>query len=389
VTDYSRLDPLEAIFAAHSAPHSIPLGMATPDPAILPGVRLAQEMSAIARRLSAQSVSYDLPPGWPALRHELARRSLEWGCALEADDFVLTNGCTEALSLALRAVSEPGDTVVVESPTYFGLATMLQEMGLKALPIPVDAERGLDLDVLEKALRKTRVAACVLILNFHNPVGACMPDEEKRRLCEMLGRRSIPVIEDDIYGDLVHTGQRPRCLTAFDTHENVLLCSSFSKTLAPGLRLGYIAPGRWKDRVLRLKRNSTLANVSLPSMALAEYLRNGGYDRYLRKARAFYRQQVNHMRELLVQALPEGIALSRPQGGFVLWCELPREIDAVQLSRLAQKEGISIAPGPLFSPSGQFSHFMRINCGYAIDPAIEDAVMTLGKLAKDLLRRKG
>ncbi|MEP6672513.1 MAG: PLP-dependent aminotransferase family protein [Chthoniobacter sp.] len=388
VTDYSKLDPLQAILASQNAPDLIPLGVALPDPKILPQARMARELSAAARRHSVQCSTYDVPPGCAALRGELARRSLDWGCALNPEDFILTNGCTEALSLALHAVCQPGDTVAVESPTYFGLAALLQELGLKALPIPVDAERGVNLDVLEQALRKTRVAACAFIASFHNPVGSCMSDEDKRRLCTLLARHSIPLIEDDIYGDLQHTGPRPRCLRAFD--DNVILCSSFSKTLAPGLRLGYIAPGaRWKDRVMRLKQTTTLANVGLPSFALAAYLREGGYERYLRKVRGIYRQQVNHMRELLAHALPEGIALSRPRGGFVLWCELPPQLDAVQLSRSAQRVGISIAPGPLFSPRGEFANFMRINCGYRIDAKIEGAVMTLGKLAKDLLRRKG
>jgi DNA-binding transcriptional MocR family regulator len=387
VTDYARLDPLTAILASQNAPDLVPLGVALPDPQNLPEARMAREMSAAAKHLRRQYSNYDIPPGCLALRTELARRSLEWGCSLAPDDFILTIGCTEALFLALRAVCEPGDTVLVESPTYFGLAVVLQELRLKALPIPVDAERGLNLDVLEQALRKTRVAACALIPSFHNPVGSCMSDADKLRLCQMLAHREIPVIEDDIYGDLQHSGPRPRCLRAFD--DNVILCSSFSKTVAPGLRLGYIAPAKWKDRVMRLKQTTTLANPGLPSFALAAYLREGGYERYLRKARSIYRQQVNQMRELLVHALPEGIALSKPKGGFVLWCELPAGLDAVELSRRAQRSGISIAPGPLFSPRGEFSNFMRINCGYRIDAKIEGAVMTLGKLAKDLLRRKG
>lgn len=387
VADYSKLDPLTAILASQNAPDLIPLGVALPDPRNLPEARMAREMSAVARHLRRQYSSYDIPPGCLPLRTELARRSLEWGCAMSPEDFILTIGCTEALALALRAVCEPGDTVVVESPTYFGLAVVLQDLGLKALPIPVDAERGINLDVLEQALRKTRVAACALIPSFHNPVGSCMSDNDKQRLCQMLAKRDIPVIEDDIYGDLQHSGPRPRCLRAFD--ENVILCSSFSKTVAPGLRLGYIAPARWKARVMRLKQTTTLANPGLPSFALAAYLREGGYERYLRKARSIYRQQVNHMRELLVHALPEGIALSKPKGGFVLWCELPPQMDAVRLSRSAQRSGISIAPGPLFSPRGEFSNFMRINCGYRVDAKIENAVITLGKLAKDQLRRKG
>jgi len=195
-------------------------------------------------------VAYDMPPGSESLRREIARRSLEWGCALKTEDFIVANGATEAVSLALRATCEPGDTVVVESPVYFGFASLLRELRLNALPIPVDSVTGIDLEALEKALRRTRVAACVLIPTFQNPVGYAMPDERRKQLVRMLAKRGVPIIEDDIYGDLQHRGSRPRCLKAFDPDGLVMLCGSYSKTLAPGYRVGYIAPGRWHSRVL-------------------------------------------------------------------------------------------------------------------------------------------
>ncbi|MGE0703561.1 MAG: PLP-dependent aminotransferase family protein, partial [Vicinamibacterales bacterium] len=297
--------------------------------------------------------------------------------------------CTEALALALQATCAPGDTVLVEAPTYFGLASMLRERGLRALPVPIDSATGLDFDKVEQAIRRTRVAACVLIPNFHNPVGCLLPDERKRALVRLLAGREIPIIEDDIYGDLQHEGTRPRCLRAEDTDGSVLLCGSFSKTLAPGYRVGYIAPGRWYRRVLALKRTQSLASATLPVLAVADFLKNGGYDRYLRGARRAYRDQVARMREAVARSFPEGVAISRPQGGFVLWCELPRAIDAMTLFRRARAAGISIAPGPMFGPQGGFDHCIRINCGHPWSDRIARSVRTLGALAHEAIGRPG
>lgn len=384
ITAVGNPDPVEALLADHSNSKLVPLGAALPSPDLLPGVKLTRTMAAIGRRLGAHSVDYDMAPGSEILRRELARRSLEWGCALQADDFIVTVGATEALSLALRATCKPGDTVAVESPTYFGLASMLRELQLKALPIPVHCADGLDLDALEKALRKTRVSACVSIPNFHNPIGFAMPDENKRRLIELCAKFNVALVEDDTYGDLQHEGPRPRCLKAFDADDSVLLCGSYSKTLAPGYRVGYIAAGKWQPPVRALKHASTLNGALLPTLAVAEFLKNGGYDRYLRTVRQAYRDQVLKMKEAVVETFPEGICLSRPRGGFLLWCELPGNVDSLKLFKQAREAGISIAPGPMFSPTGDFRNFIRINCGYPWSAPIERAVGILGHLVRRL-----
>ncbi len=380
ITNFANTDPFETLLADHSNSKLVPLGAALPSGALLPGIKLARTMAAISRKLGADSVHYDMTPGSEVLRHEIARRSLEWGCALKAGDFIVTVGATEAVSLALQVTCEPGDTVAVESPTYFGFARMLRELKLKALPVPVDSARGIDLDVLQKALGRSRVSACLLIPNFHNPVGFAMPDDRKKQLVQLLSARGIPIIEDDIYGDMQHQGSRPRCLKAFDPDGSVILCSSYSKTLAPGYRVGYVAAGRWHSQVAALKRVTTLCGPTLPALAVAEFLRNGGYDRYLRSVRQAYRHQVEQMREAIVECFPKGIGLSRPQGGFLLWCELPAKVDSMELFKQARAAGISIAPGPLFSSDGRFLNFIRINCGYPWNARIERSVGILGHL---------
>ena len=231
-------------------------------------------------------------------------------------------------------------------------------------------------------LRRTRVSACIVNANFNNPVGSLMPDARKQQLVHLLATRGSPLIEDDVYGDLPHEGVRPRCLKAFDPDGTVILCSSYSKALAPGYRVGYVAGGRWHAPILALKRVTTLGSATLPTLAIAEFLRNGGYDRYLRSIRRAYRQQVERMRQAAVESFPDGIALSRPQGGFLLWCELPEAVDSMRLTQQARRAGISIAPGPLFSPTGGFRNFIRFNCGYPWSPASERAGVVRGHLAR-------
>lgn len=385
VTTFANTDPLASLLADHSNAKLVHLGAALPSPELLPGVKLARTMATISRKLGASSVDYDVAPGSIVLRRELARRSLEWGCALKADDFAVTLGATEAMSIALQVTCQPGDTVVVESPTYFGLARMLRELRLNAVPVPADSSNGIDLDMLESILRRRKVAACVLIPNFHNPVGFVMPDENKKRLVQMFAAKGVPVIEDDIYGDLQHHGARPRCLKAFDPDGSVILCGSYSKTLAPGYRVGYISAGRWQQRVVALKLATTLSGTLLPTLAIAEFLKSGGYDRYLRSIRQSFQRQVEQMREAIVESFPEGIRLSRPQGNFLLWCELPAKVDSMELFQQARSSGISIAPGPLFSPDGGFRNFIRINCGRPWNPQIERSIAVLGHLVQRMV----
>ncbi|MGB8353832.1 MAG: PLP-dependent aminotransferase family protein [Chthoniobacteraceae bacterium] len=384
-SSFVETDPLVSLLADHAGSKLVPLGAALPSADLLPGEKLARTMAAVARKLGPLSTDYDVAPGSEILRREIARRSLEWGGALKPDDLIVTVGATEALFIALRATCKPGDYVVVESPTYFGLARMVHDLGLKALPVPVDSVNGIDLQVLKKTVAKHRVSACVLIPNFHNPVGFVMPDERKKEVVALLSKRGIPIIEDDIYGDLQHQDPRPRCLKAFDPDGSVILCSSYSKTLAPGYRVGYMAAGRWHEKALALKRSTTFSGSLLSTLAIAEFLKNGGYDRYLRSARHAYRQQVSRMKEAIVESFPKGISLSRPQGGFLLWCEMPRKVDSMELFKHARAAGISIAPGPLFSPNGGFRNFIRINCGYPWNPQMERSVGILGHLVRRLL----
>ncbi|HET6407910.1 MAG TPA: PLP-dependent aminotransferase family protein [Chthoniobacteraceae bacterium] len=375
---------LSRLFDADRNPEVVPLGAAYPGAENLPSVKLSRIMASVARSAGSRGVCYDMPPGSEHLRRQLARRSLDWGTQLSPDEIITTCGATEALTLCLRAVTKPGDIVAVESPTYFGVLHQIEELRLKAVEIPMHPRDGMQLDALESALKKHRVAACLAVPNFSNPLGSLMPDENKQRMLELLAKRDIPLIEDDINGPLCHAGFRPRVVHSWDQEGRVMLCGGFSKTIAPGYRVGWVAPGRYYEKVKALKLTNTLATPTLPQLAVAEFVANGGYDHHLRSLRRNLGEQVARMSEAIADAFPKGIKITRPQGGFVLWVELPKKVSALELHELALAEKVSIAPGPMFSASLQFENFIRINCGHPWSSRIERAIGTLGRLVQRL-----
>ncbi|MDY7230107.1 PLP-dependent aminotransferase family protein [Hyalangium sp. s54d21] len=374
------------VYRAASDRRVVQLGASVPAPELLPTQRLGRELALLSREASDLAVEYDMPPGCLELRRQIARRSLEWGCALGPDDFITTCGASEAVYLSLRAVAKTGDTIAIESPAYYGTLQAIESLGLRALEIPSHPRHGMELEALEAALDKRRVAAVLSVPSFSNPLGSCMPEEHRRRLVALLTERDIPLIEDDIYGDLYFGPERPRTCKAFDKEGLVLLCGSFSKTLAPGYRVGWVAPGRYRERVELLKFAQTVATPTLPQLAIARFLQSGGYDRHLRTLRRHLSAQLERTTEAIAEHFPEGTCVTRPTGSSLLWVELPTTVDALKLHERALEAGISIAPGPIFSAQPQrYSHFIRMSCSQPWSPRIEAAVATLGSLARNLL----
>ncbi|TLD71879.1 PLP-dependent aminotransferase family protein [Phragmitibacter flavus] len=382
----AQFPPLMSLVHDVANPNLVPMGGANPSADLLPGTKLARITAAIARSHTKQSISYDPVPGCPALREQLSRRSLDWGCALSPDDFIITNGATEALHLALSVTTQPGDTVLIESPTYYGVLTILSHLKLRAIGVPTCPQRGLDLNAAKKILSRDRVAAIVVMPNFNNPLGSLMPDSNRSDLLALAAQHQIPIIEDDIYGDLQHHGERPATLKSLDKNHQVLLCGSFSKTLAPGYRVGYLSASRYQDKIIQLKTAQNFCSAPLPALTIAEFLKNGGYDHHLRTLRNAFHHQVTQMRETLLAQLPSDTHISEPTGGFVLWVELPKKVDTLALFHQAREAGISIAPGHLFSPAAEFKHHLRISCGHPWNPAMEKAVAQLTRMIHHQLR---
>ncbi|HSI83176.1 MAG: PLP-dependent aminotransferase family protein [Candidatus Methylacidiphilales bacterium] len=377
---------LGRLLEAVNDPSILPMGAACPSPELLPTQKLNRILATLSRQAGDEAVEYDMPPGCPALRRQVARRSLDWGCSLSSEDFVTTSGGMEALNLCLRAVAKPGDTIALDSPTYFGILQSIESLGMKALELPCHPRTGICLESLEAELKRQKISAVLSVTNFNNPLGSFMPESHKRALVEMLARAEVPLIEDDIYGDLAHHGPRPKVAKAYDTKGLVMLCGSYSKTLAPGYRVGWVAPGpRYLQKVKHLKYTSTVASASLPQMAVAEFLQNGGYDHHIRTLRFMYGEQVSRMCEAIGALFPAGTRVTRPEGGFVLWVELPKAVDSLQLQDDAMRHRISIAPGPLFSSQQKYSNFVRLSCGHPWSARFEQGIETLGRLAKEQL----
>jgi DNA-binding transcriptional MocR family regulator len=348
---------------AYRTPGVIQMGTALPRTDFPAVSHLHRILATLARRPDPRLRDYDMPPGNDALRLQIARRAVDAGIAAGPDDVVVTNGCQEALVLCLRAVAEAGDTIAIESPAFFGMLQAIESLGLKALEIPTDPKHGISLDALRLALEQWPIKAVLLTPNFSNPLGYRMADERKGELVALLEAAGVPLIEDDIYADLNYEGNRPRAAKAWDNSGNVLLCSSLSKTLDPGLRIGWAMPGRFRDKVIHLKLVNSMASATLPAYAAAEYLESGGHDRHLRTIRKAYRERRDRFLELAQRLLPEGSRVTSPEGGFIAWVELPHGTDAMQLYHRAMQRGVSIAPGPLFSPSGKYRQFIRLNFG--------------------------
>ncbi len=366
---------------AANEPDFIQLGAAVPAPDFLPTRAIQRALAAAARAGGRELATYQFPPGSPELRRQIARRMADAGCRLTPDEIIITSGCQDALILALRAVASPGDVVVIESPSFYGLLQAIDSLGMKALEIPTDPATGISLEALELALEKWPVRACVLTANFSNPLGCVMPVDKKRALVALLARLDIPLIEDDIYGELGFAGDRPPALRAFDETGGVIYCASFSKSLSPGLRLGWMAPGRWREQIEYLKYVTSLAAPTLSQLAVADFLQHGGYDRHLRQVRGAYARQVAIMTRAVGKYFPEGARVTQPRGGFVLWVELPEKVDALSLCQQALEQRISIAPGPVFSASGKYRNFIRLNCAQPWNDALDRALMIVGRMA--------
>ncbi|NVN99493.1 MAG: PLP-dependent aminotransferase family protein [Geobacteraceae bacterium] len=365
-------------------PTLLQLGGAIPNYELLPADRLNRILAAETRRFPVQSISYAATKGTKRLRTQIAKRSINFGCSQSADDLVITSGCVEAISLALQAICRPGDTVAIGSPVYYTFLNFLRWLGLKVLEIPSTPKEGMNLEVLSYAIRHNPVHACLAISNFDNPAGSLMPDEKKQELVRLLARHEIPLIEDDVYGDLAFGSVRPTALKTYDEKGLVLYCSSFSKTLAPGYRVGWIVPGRFRPQIIQLKALFNIATATPNQLAIAEFLTNGGYDHHLRKLRRTYSRQVDQFRDTVGRHFPLGTRVSRPEGGFVLWVELPEEINTMKLYETALKEGISIAPGRIFSLGNNYDNCLRLNAAVWSEQ-IEQGLETLGGLAKAMV----
>lgn len=362
----------------------IHFSLGVPSIDLLPAAKLTKSVMQAIRESKTSCMQYEHIQGNVALRRQIARQAFNWGGTPHEEDIIVTAGCVEALSLCIKATTKPGDAVAIESPTYFAIFQVMESHGLKVVEIPTDPVTGIDLRYLEQAIPRFDIKACLFVNNFNNPLGSCMPDENKKQLVEMLAKKEIPLIEDDIYGEMYFGRNRPKTCKTYDKKGLVLHCSSFSKSLAPGYRIGWVIPGRFKEQVIRLKRMHTVATNTLSQAAIAHFLSNGRYELHLRHLRkALHTQSLRYI-QAISEYFPDDTKMTRPQGGFALWIELNKKINTYKLHKRALKQNIGIAPGQIFSSQARFENCMRLSYGEPWSTRIEEGIKTLGKLAKEM-----
>ena len=358
----------------------VPLGSAFPSPQLFPLDKLAKALTPQMRSLAPAQLTGHLTAGDEQLRRLIALRYGTSGLRLEPGELVITNGAMEALNLSLQAITQPGDVVVLESPTFYAALQVLERLKLRAVEVATHPRTGVDLDSLAEVLRQHPVKACWFMPQFQNPLGSLMPVEAKQAMVRLLTQHHVPLIEDDVYGELYFGHHRSPPAKAFDTEGLVLHCSSFSKSLAPGYRVGWVAAGRFAQTIQRIKLMTSLATAVPSQLAIAAYLETGGFDRHLRQMRLRLEDNASTAFRCIARYFPKGTKVTRPQGGYFLWVELPPDMDALDVHRRAVDSGISVAPGHLFSADQRFRHHLRLNYGFYEGTELATALQQLGTL---------
>jgi DNA-binding transcriptional MocR family regulator len=364
---------------------AINFAIAVPDTSLLPIAKINKSVVHALRNDKEHCLGYEHTQGSMELRKQIARLSFNWGGKIKPEEVVVTSGCLDAITICLRAVTKAGDTVAIESPNYFGIYQSAENLGLKVVEISSSPVTGMDIAAFEKAINDFNIKACIVAPNFNNPCGGLMPDENKKLLVDIITKHKIPLIEDDIYGELYFGRNRPRTCKYYDTRGWVLHCSSLSKTLAPGYRVGWAIPGKFFDEVKFIKRMNNISSPTITQAAMAHFLQIGRYEYHLKNLRKALHTQCLRFMQGIIEHLPEDTKVSRPQGGMVLWVELNKKINAFKLRSEAIKHHISIVPGKIFSAGSHYSNFIRISFGRPWNDDIDYGMILLGKIIRKML----
>lgn len=384
-SETSVAEMIAMVYRNMSEDSVLQLSRSSPPLSLIPLAKLSKSMMESIRNSPSGNITYENPQGNIALRKQVAKNAFNWGGNITENEVITTQGCLEALIFCLRALTKPGDTIAIESPTYFGIFNVMLSLNLKVLEIPVNPDTGLDLEYLERAMDEESVKVCLFVTNFSNPIGVCMTDERKQQLVQLLAKKQVPLIEDDIYGEIYFGKSRPRTCKSYDKEGLVILCSSVSKSIAPGYRVGWcIPPPRFKEQILNIKMMHSIASATPTQAAIGHFFETGRYDLHMRHLRKALYTQCLRYTQAIATHFPPGTKISRPQGGYALWVELGKKVNAFELYQLAMEHNISIAPGQIFSVDGRFNNFIRISFGLAFDEVVEESFRVLGKLVCNL-----
>ncbi|SBS36344.1 putative HTH-type transcriptional regulator YjiR [Marinomonas spartinae] len=372
---------LRRLLHASQRPDIVQFAAAIPQSPFLPIRQLQRSVGRLMRLEPEICAAYAFTPGSLSLRRQIAIRMLDTGCQLQPDDITITMGCQNGLMLSLQAIAKAGDTIAIESPTYHGVLQVIEVLQMKAIEIPCDSQHGINLNVLEQTLKQWPIKACIVTPDNQNPTGATLNHIARQHLLTLATRHQFTLIEDDVYGELNYNHRREHALKADDQTNSIIYCSSFSKSIAPGFRVGWIVAGKHQAQIEHLAYIQSLAVPTLTQTAITNFLENGAYDRHLRRTRAAYHDNLIRYQAIISQHFPTGTSTSTPTGGFLLWVTLPSDIDAMALHTQALNIGIGILPGVAFSLTNQYPHHFRINYALTWDTKTQDALKQLGKLA--------
>ena len=356
-----------------------------PSPELLPVAKLNKFVVQAIREMPGSGTYLDAKQGNELLLRQVARWSYAWKGNLAPENIISTSGCMNAIAYGMMSLTRPGDTIAVESPCFYGIYQLARQLGLKLFELPTSPQTGVEPEALKKILAAKKIALCLLVSNFSNPLGSLMPDEHKRETARLVEKYNVPLIEDDLYGDLYFGGQRPTCCKTYDQAGLILYCSSVSKTLAPGYRVGWIAPGKFFYKVNAVKSGQTISCAALTHQVVASFLESGRYENHLRRLRQILFTNYLQYVRVIGAHFPEGTRISRPQGGLSLWVELPKQADSVEIYHAAIKNKVSLSPGGLFTLQKQFGHCMRLAYGMKWTDKVESGLKLIGRLAKNAM----
>lgn len=328
-----------------------------------PMQKISSYYNEVVKYPNNEAFNYTLPPGNLLLREQIALQAIRGGMNISPDEIIITSGCTDSLTMALMTICNEGDTIAIESPCYFNVLQICEELKINVIEVPNNEESGLSIDTLKFVIDYHNIKAFFCIPNFNNPTGKVMSDTKKQELVNCLEESGVPLIEDDIYGEIYYENERPRTCKSFDKTGNVILCSSFSKVITPGLRVGWIVPGKFYKEVEKKKLLFSLGSNSASQLAVAHFLKEGGFERHNRKIRKILKEQITAMAQFIIANFPEGTKVNIPQGGIALWIACPKEIDTHELYNRIKEKGILFAPGIIFSTTGKYKNYFRLNGG--------------------------
>jgi DNA-binding transcriptional MocR family regulator len=380
--EVSCLKLIDRVYEGIHRPGILPLGIANPCMASPATKLLHRSMKRVMSRAEERALGYAPTDGEPGLKRQIAYRYLNQGGSVDPAEIVITNGGQEALAIALKSVASAGDIIAIESPAYQGMLELIESLDMLALEIETCPVDGVNLAALERALNTHPVSACMFSSSVNNPLGCVTTEEHRRELVRMLEKHEVPLVEDDVYGELVFEGARPKPAQFYARKGLVLTCSSFSKTVAPGYRVGWLLPGKYLQEAHKLKRALSCSSGLLTQMTLSDHMASGDYDRHLRRLVPVLKQNCERMTAAVERSFPADTGISAPRGGSVLWLELPGGVDSEKLFDQAIENNISIIPGDVFAAGRRYRNFIRLSFGHPWSEAIEDGIARLGQLCQ-------